>query len=142
LAKLERLPKLEYLNASSTVSVAGAFPALKGSHTLAALRVNNCALNDNDIEPLATLSSLRLLDLGENLQITDAGVSELCHLPKLRGLSLTGTLVSPGCIDSLKKLPTLENLIIDLAGWSPEDQLRLTKSLPKCKIRREVDGSL
>jgi hypothetical protein len=63
-----------------------------------------------DLENLAALKSLELLDIWEVPQMSDATVDVIAGLPNLKQLSIRTTGVTDAAIDKLLEMPNLESL--------------------------------
>ena len=88
---VKSMPDLEVLHLSDTaVSDAGVQSLVECSH-LTHLELRNCDLTDAAIESLASMQSLRVLDLAGNGDLTDAAILKLGTLPNLTSLDVSGT---------------------------------------------------
>lgn len=134
LANFKNIGTLQVLTISSNALVQDLLHNLKRAKKLIYLSVTNEDLQDSDVQRIAEVSSLEGLRLNGNLKITDAGVSELRRLSKLKNLQILGCRVTPKCIESLKELKQLELLKISTIGWTREQELHLQSVLPRCRI--------
>jgi len=65
---------------------------------------------DEDLRYLASLTDIKTLELGDNTDITDAGLVHLSGLRRLQTLYLYGTSISGAGLAHLTDLPQLESL--------------------------------
>jgi serine/threonine protein kinase len=135
LTKLPQLPKMKFLFMSMIKNARGAFPVLKHSRSLLALKVVSDNLNDADLKQIAKISSLRELVLRDNPEITDAGVKNLVGMPHLQSLSLDGCNITPRAIKDLKQLHIADFVSLDLKDWSQSDIDELLKQVT-CDVRK------
>jgi len=69
-------------------------------------------VTDSDLDHLATLSDLKILNLSGS-RITDAGLAKLAPLKRLKFLYLFKTDITDAGLEQLKELPRLEVLCLD-----------------------------
>lgn len=78
------------------------------------VRVRIKSISDDDLSPLIEelrdVQGLRFLDLSENRNITNAGLSRLRGLPQLTGLNLSSCSITNNGLKSLGDLPNLSHL--------------------------------
>jgi Leucine-rich repeat (LRR) protein len=134
LAKLDRLPKLVTLDVGHLASFSDALPELKHCLTLTQLDANDCRLTDRDVNIIATMPNLKVLNVRGNLDITDQGILSICHQKKIKDLDLSRTGVSPSCINLLQKLPLLVKLTIETNKWTAKERAHIKIALPNCTI--------
>lgn len=88
------------------------------------LQLENCQLEDADLQALAPLTSLFKLNLNRN-PITEKGCSFLPQLTKLEYLNLYGTQVTEAGLPLLTSLPSLKKLYL----WETKvDQAKIDSS--------------
>lgn len=91
-----------------------AFASLTKLKSLRILRLSRAAIGDAAMGHLARLSSLEVLELNDNDEITDDGVSLLAGLPALKELRLGGCdAVTDRGIEHLAQVATLQ--LVDLS---------------------------
>ncbi len=97
-AALQDLPELEEIDVFDS-----AFPidVLDGISGLTHLKIEQNGLRDDDMDRIAQLRRLRVLQLPFN-DITDVGAKKLTHLKNLTELDLSGNLVSDLAIADLR----------------------------------------
>jgi len=135
LAKLEVLPRLVEFSANNLQKASALLPKFKNSQRLKSLLLNNCDLDDEDMQVIGTISNLEKLKIGKSKKVTDKGLEAVSHLNHLKSLRIDGTGISAKAISLLKKLPLTE-LTIDLNKWSKKDKEALFAELPDCNIEQ------
>ncbi|MCC6574083.1 MAG: hypothetical protein IT462_09840 [Planctomycetes bacterium] len=116
---LKRLAKLRNLDISARDSVPLS-PA--GNH-----------LTDEGLAALAEITTLRVIDLSKNRNISAAGIAKLATLPHLDGLNLSRTNVTGAGIKALAASNTLRELDIEdsrYAGNNPADDFKTLADYP------------
>jgi Leucine-rich repeat (LRR) protein len=116
---------------------------VKAEH-LETVKASDCNLNDSDITLISTISSIAHLDVSQN-NFTEAGLEEICKLPKLEELTIDNRKITPSCVNVLKKAKKLKQLVI--TDLNKQDQLRLARALPCCGVaigekRRIYSGTM
>ena len=92
---------------------------------------NNSHVTDAALSHLAGLTKLRVLDLSWT-EVTSAGLAHLKRLTKLQSLNLTSTKITDAGLVRLAALPALESL--NLTGTQVTDAgLEYLKDLPKLR---------
>jgi serine/threonine protein kinase len=112
LAKLRSLQNLEMLDACRIGDCRALLTALKGSKSLRKLVVAHDDLTDQDMKLIATCKNLSNLSVAKNDAITDAGISELAKLPRLKQLSVVGCSITDASLKMLSKMD-LKCLTVD-----------------------------
>ncbi len=108
LVELARLPKLEYLDLTSTSTTDLGASHIGKLSNLAKLSISGGPLSDRGVMHLSALAKLTHLNLGWT-QVTDAAIPELAKLSALEYLVLTDSNVSQAGVDLLsKRLPNTE----------------------------------
>ena len=97
------------------------------------LNLSHTPVTDHQMEPLAKLTSLRVLYLN-NTEVTDAGLSKLSSLRDLRSLSLVGTKITDGSIETFSKFENLTNLFLYQTGITDSGIGRIKQTQNKVKI--------
>lgn len=105
-----------------------------GSGHLTALDANG-QMTDELLERVSELEHVTTLRLGGSPGLTDAGVTHLARMPRLRHLDLSGCPVSDRSLEILRELPALETL--SLAGTAITDAG--AKLLSRCDRLARVD---
>ncbi len=103
---------LEELDLSKTSFNGAGIPALAKFQNLRTLALVSDHITDADLGSLKKLSGLINLDLSNNPKITDAALSVISKLPKLRQLNLTNTGISSKGLSELRDLRDLSVLNI------------------------------
>ncbi len=102
---------------------------LEGSASLASLKLAQTDVSDTMLEIVASLPSLRELDLFFCEDITDAGASLLRRASRLERLNLRGTKISDSGVKFLTEIKTLEVLDIGITEIS-DASVGLLEALP------------
>jgi serine/threonine protein kinase len=142
LASLEILPKLVILDASGDHTIRGALKKLRDSQAIKRLYVHDCDLTDSDMQLIATMSNLEILNLSNNPKLTDLGVEAISRLKTLHDLNIRGTNVCAACIPALAKMQSLDQkkLQIDAQKWSKSDQQFIKDALPLYNMAQLQDN--
>ena len=77
------------------------------------------------------LSALRILNLSQNLGITDRGVAALAELPVLESLNLSHTQIGAAGLASLRRIPSLTSLALNGCEAAQSQAALLRLSLPR-----------
>lgn len=157
IARLTRLPKLEWLNLYQCPVGDETLEHLQKFKQLQHLPIGESRVTDAGLKYLKHHTQLQYLGLRGN-QITDEGLRELSSLTKLKGLHLGQTKISEAGLKHLKSLSKLERLwlddtdigdagVDDLVGFtrlkelhvgntniSEEGFQKLQQSLPRCRL--------
>jgi hypothetical protein len=142
LAYLSELPMLEKLEVARSNFKGFKFDHLPNFKKLAVFTAAQCLLDDNVCEFIARQPLMSSLDISKN-KITDAGIARLAGLKQLRTINLCETLVTPRCIDTLVKIPSLATVTLLLGQLPPDAVAKMQKSMPKCRIElRPVDSNI
>lgn len=136
-----KMPILKNLNAMDVSNNSGMLPfcqSLFELNKLYELQMQQCQLDDVTLKDISRCQSLKVLCLSLNKDITDAGVSYLKDLKNLNWLDLTGTSVSPNCLESLIEMRSLKKVELDQLDWSDEQkrdfEKRLKNKAPQVKV--------
>ena len=103
-----------------------ALPALKNLYEL---QMQHCQLDDVTSKDISQCKSLRVLCISQNKDITDAGVSYLKDLKNLSWLDLTGTAVSPNCLESLVEMHALRKVELGELDWTDSQKKAFAKTM-------------
>ena len=163
LAKLGRLPKLEWLNLFQTGVGDEGLWALSKIRSLKMLPIGGTkvtdaglkhagamlqleylglrgnAVGDKGVAFLAGLENLKGLHLGET-EVGDAGVKHLSGMKRLEKLWLHDTKIGDGAVPALLELKGLKELHLQNTGITEAAAAGLREGLPKCEVRTEWDG--
>jgi Leucine-rich repeat (LRR) protein len=82
-------PALEQLALDDCKITAAGVSAMSSLSKLTHLSLHNCQLDDSALASIGRLTSLRVLDIGENPGLTDQGVLSLGSLPDLVNLDVS-----------------------------------------------------
>jgi serine/threonine protein kinase len=129
LAQLDRLPQLVFLDATQIKEISATLRALRGSHAMSKLILDDCTVTDADLQNIGTMPSLSFLSLN-HLPLKNTDFRCLSALSSLGGLSVSCTGLGPESISTLHQLKKLNWLHIRLSDWSDADKLRLKQALP------------
>jgi serine/threonine protein kinase len=156
ITSLAKLPKLVFLDVSSTKLTGAALTNLKSLLNLKILRANDIKganvllpplkhskkleqiflisnnLQNRDLASLSGVTTLTEVVLRNNPKITDDGLKYLVNLPNLHRLALDGCNITPRALKYLRKLKMKgpkAYISLDLSKWSEADIATL-KSLP------------
>jgi hypothetical protein len=91
-------------------------------------------LNDDDMEFVASMKSLRFLYLFNNRKITDQGICKLNKLTDLEDLNLSCTGISDEGLMSLTALPKLRTILTKSTQVTAEGRARYMKQFPAVKV--------
>lgn len=134
LTRLKRLNQLATLSAAGLKSMPIALKKLNHNNTIKILALIDCKLTDNDVAPIAGMTALTSLRLGQNSKLTNNALAKLDKLKHLEYLYIRGTGVTDSCVEILKRFPALHVLSIDYENWSPAQQTKLKESLRQCRL--------
>ncbi|MBA3994126.1 MAG: hypothetical protein C0469_11415 [Cyanobacteria bacterium DS2.3.42] len=129
---LSKMSILKYLNAIDVSNNSGMLPFcqnLFSLNNLYELQMQQCQLDDVTAKDVSRCQSLKVLCLSGNKDITDAGVSYLKDLKTLNWLDLTGTSVSPNCLESLIEMHSLKKVELDELDWSDTQKRSFEKAM-------------
>jgi hypothetical protein len=132
---LAKSPILKNLNAMDVSNNSGMLPfcqALSELKNLYELQMQHCQLDDVTSKDISRCQSLRVLCVSFNKDITDAGVNYLKDLKNLAWLDLTGTSVSPNCLESLVQMRALKKVELGELNW-PNSQKKAFERAMKVK---------
>ncbi len=125
-----KMPILKNLNAIDVSNNSGMLPfcqSLFELNNLNELQMQQCQLDDVTAKDISRCRSLKVLCLSRNKDITDAGVSYLKDLKNLNWLDLTGTAVSPNCLESLIEMHSLKKVELDELDWTDAQKSNFEK---------------
>lgn len=137
-AHLQRLRELSSLDASDTVGADRLLAALSGSKSIVVLRLNNCKLTDADLLPISKLTSLIVLSIDDNTQITDAGLAQLAGFGQLNALDAQNCQLTARCIKTLAHFTKLKFLRLDTYGWTIDQTSALRAALPPGAVHSDM----
>ena len=90
------------LNVSRTRLPEGFFDTVSQLGSLTTLRIDNAGIDDTDLASLASLPTLRVLNLHGNPGVTNAAVEHLRAMPALERAYVWGTSIESSAIESLR----------------------------------------
>jgi len=134
LLKLKRLSKLTDLRLSSMDGMNKVLTKISGSKILMNLALPKCKLNNESLALIGKMPNIEELDLSDNPEITDTGLSYLTKLHHLHMLSINGCPKLPTAltVEYLKKLP-INNLTLN-DKLSPQIIEPFKKAMPHLEI--------
>lgn len=98
-----------------------------------AVRVRIKSINDSDlhdlVKELQNLEILRFLDLSENRNITNTGMSRLHNLPQLSGLNLSSCTITSAGIEHLHGLNHLTYLNLSFCNKLNDQVLKIIENM-------------
>lgn len=138
LAHLAALPNLESIRLGGCMVGIEAMEALATIRTLKKIDVfHTFYVNDEALAPLEKLPNLRVFVAGPQYQprLTDLALQTLSRMKSLEEISLTETwLTYEGGFKYLKALPSLKKLLIPKVVASEEDVNKLRSELPRLTV--------
>jgi len=97
------------------------------------VRVRIKSINDSDlldlVKELQNLEILRFLDLSENRNITNTGLSRLHNLPQLSGLNLSSCTITSAGIEYLHDLNHLSYLNLSFCNKLNDQVLKIIENM-------------
>ncbi len=134
-ALLSELPRLRHLRIGSLVNDAD----LQRIAAISSLRVLNLPrgdLTDDGLRALTALLDLELLRF-HSRHVSDVGMTIIASLPSLRFLHLINVPISDAGLTPLANLDRLESLYLDGCNCTDEGILRLLESQPQLHVHRD-----
>ena len=101
------------------------------------LRLEKTGITDAGLEKLKQLKTLKVLNLGECVLITDAGLAHLGDLAELTKCDLYGTPITDAGLGHLSGLSKLERIWVGGTQVTDDGVAKLEKALPNCTIVRQ-----
>jgi len=136
LGSLAPLKALQILDLSETTVSGSGLDAIASHPQLWALSLREARISDQALATIGKLPSLRYLDLGYNLDLTDTGVASLADLKNLEVLSLSRTRLTDAGLSAISGFDKLRSL--DVSGTQLSDagiaQLAALKQLAKLSL--------
>lgn len=129
LAKLPILPNLNAMDVSNNSGMLPFCRTLSELKNLYELQMQHCQLDDVAAKDISQCQSLRVLCISQNKDITDAGVSYLKELKNLAWLDLSGTSVSPNCLESLVEMRSLRMVELGELAWTESQRKSFEKAM-------------
>jgi hypothetical protein len=108
-------------------------PGLLSIEHIAVLRLKNSGITDACLSHVAKLTKLKRLDLS-GTAITDTGLKHLTTLKELETLNLFGTAVTDTGLDAVKDCPSLKQLFVWKTKVSADGIARLQKARPTLRV--------
>lgn len=135
LSQLTRLKDLEILTYSEGTQITTLLKALAGSKKLTSLGLDHPSgrlLTLSDLRLIASCKNLTHLDI-DDCALDQNGLEILATLPHLKMLCSGHSKLDQRCLPILKKIPNLEAVDFDSKSWTPHCQALLRKQFPKIK---------
>jgi len=107
---------------------------LSGLTALESLRLSYTPLADDGLKHLAGMTKLKSLNLG-GCKIEGPGLAHLAAMKQLEELDLGYNPLTEEALPHLRRLTSLRDLDLTLTKIEDDAALRLTKALPKARIR-------
>lgn len=136
------LNKLNILDVSDMKDCKLLMPTLGTLNNLNQLTLRNCDLCDDDMTGLSRNRSIKVLGVGFNAKLGDTGVSHLKAMKQVMYLVLSGTSVTPKCVESLAQMPNLKTVEVAENGWTKLQQEQFKRTLSKTHPKIVVDWVL
>ena len=134
IRSVSELPHIELLQLrGGEAKLDGVGQVLSGMKSLRFLAVNSRRFTDEELRHVSKLYDLEVLDLS-GTSITDAGVTQLRSLRRLRRLYCLFTELTDDCVPAIARLENLEELYIDYTEVSEEGKLELRRLMPSLQI--------
>ena len=131
---LAQLPNLETINAGSNRIGDDGIEYLIALKKLKELHLSRGGLTNQALVSLSRMPQLTILDIQYNNRITDAGIAQLSRLKNLEILQIGETSIGGVSVKTLRKLPSLKNLVYSPRQFSRLEIVELHRALPKCRI--------
>ncbi len=133
LANSPILKNLNAMDVSNNDKMPPICSHLSGLHNLFELQMSHCKLDDVALKDISQTPSLRVLCISYNKEVTDAGLSYLKDIKTLTWLDLTGTALSPHCLESLAEMRSLKKVELGDMKW-PDSQKQSFEKALKAKV--------
>jgi serine/threonine protein kinase len=131
------LEKMVALNINRVKRAKTLLPRLSKNKVLERLHLIGTELGDEDLKLIGRIRSLLWMDLKNNF-FTDAGVSELSGLSKMKDLQIDGMGLTAKSIETFLQLPALNSLLIGRCNWKEKEKLQfltlLKQKRPSVKV--------
>lgn len=131
-AALTKLSILKNLNAIDVSNLSGLLPfcqKLSALPNLHELTMRHCKLDDLLLHAISGGQSIQVLCLSQNKDITDAGLSYIKEMKNLYWLDVSGTSISPNCLESLALIPSLKKLELGNLRWTAAQRKDFSKDI-------------
>ncbi len=115
-------------------------PSIVRAKNLRELGLYECDTTDDDLIPLAALTSLESLDL-QKTRVTDRGMAQIRSMPQLRTLFLSENVTDRG-LEQLAGLDHLETLFLDDAAKVTDKGLLAIRGLTNLKLLAALSTSI
>lgn len=137
LARIGQMTQLEVLFLRrNSFTGAGICDALPQFRHLRLLDVGMCPVDDDFVSAAAKLPALTQLRL-YNTHVSDSGVEALARFGcRLRSISLQSASFSPAALESLAKLPQLQEVFVSSSCFTKEDQDRFEAKRQGLRLHR------
>jgi len=136
IRKRGSLPNLRELVANGSHFGDDGMGGLPGLGSLEALEIDNCGVQNGDLQAFRKCEGIKRLLLGGNVTIDDVGMKELSHLKLLEYLELRHLpKVSDRGLSFIKGAKQLGFVYVDGTAVTSKGVAALKKLIPKVKIR-------
>ena len=135
IAKLKCLPHLTHLGVATTNFGTGGEKTLRQLDRVEVLHASACGMNDALVGQIKGRRTLRELDLGNNIQITDRSAGQLSGCAALEYLSLAHNPVSDATLKAYQRMKALKRLNVYKTSCSLTGAAALQKALPGLEIQ-------
>lgn len=136
LEALTPLEHLEMLDLAETAVTGSGLSAIAGNGNLWALSLRDCRLLDRHIHAIGQVPALVYLDLGYNVDLTDAALEKIAELENLESLALARTAITDAGIARIAGFEKLRALDLSSTQLTDAglDQLAALKQLAKLRV--------
>lgn len=133
LAAIQGFPALEQLTVWWSPLADGIAVHLATLHSLRVLDLSRTSISDASIPTISKLRNLKTLALTDSL-VTDIGAQEIAATLDLESLSLAGCLISDAALPAMAKMASLKELQVSRTKVSDEALMRFSQLRPDVKL--------
>ena len=141
IKELEVLPAIEFQGTGDTEISVATIRALQAKKSLKQFAINNAKMSDEAAKILGTLTSLEVVELRSQIELSPSGLQHILKLKTLTTLMLADRLVNDTVLLDLLALPNLKHLSIRSVFITDEGLMAL-KRLKNLQTLRIFIGSM
>ena len=134
VARMKNLNHLKNLDVTDSKGVSKLIIELQKSKSITYLKLKKCALQRSDLEAISKIKCLKILDIKNNLAVSDSSLKAILSLRNLKELNLEYCPITVRGITQMKALP-LKKLTITNNNFSPAEIRSLKRDFPNIVIR-------